>query len=286
MEIGIGLNATIAGVTGEELTEWARRAEQHGFSSLGTIDRIVYGNYEPLIALAAAAAVTQRIRLATTVLLAPLRSNAALFAKQAATLQHMSGGRLVLGLAPGGREDDYDVSDVDFRGRGRAFDRQLDELLRVWAGEEKGFAGPVGPNVNERPALLIGGQADAAFRRAAQYGDGWIAGGGGPDRFRDALPKVEQAWQAAGRTGKPRTAALQYWALGAEAERDAASYLGDYYAFLGEEIAGAIAGSAATDPDTIKQYIAAFEQAGCDELILFPSNSDPEQVDLLAGAIN
>ena len=286
MDIGIGLNATIPGVTGEEVTEWARRAEGHGFSSLGTIDRIVYGNYEPLIALAAAAAVTERIRLATTVLLAPLRSNTALFAKQAATLHDLSGGRLVLGLAPGGREDDYDVSDVDFRTRGRAFDRQLDEMLRVWGGEEKGFAGPVGPNLSERPTLLVGGQADAAFRRAAQHADGWIAGGGGPDRFRDALPKVEQAWQAAGRADKPRTAALAYWALGDEAERDAASYLGDYYAFLGENIAGAIAAGAATDADTIKQYISAFEQTGCDELILFPSNSDPVQVDLLAEAIS
>ena len=285
MEIGIGLNATIPGVTGEELTEWARRAERHGFSSLGTIDRIVYGNQEPLIALAAAAAVTERIRLATTILIAPLRANTVLLAKQAATLHHLSGGRLVLGLAPGGRGDDYEVSGVDMHSRGRALDRQLDEMLRVWSGEEKGFAGPVGPNVNERPTLLIGGQADAAFRRAARYADGWIAGGGGPERFRDALPKVEQAWQAAGRSDKPRTAALAYWALGDEAERDAQTYLGDYYAFLGQDLAGAIAASAATDADTIKQYISAFEQSGCDELMLFPSNSDPDQVDLLAEAI-
>jgi alkanesulfonate monooxygenase SsuD/methylene tetrahydromethanopterin reductase-like flavin-dependent oxidoreductase (luciferase family) len=109
--------------------------------------------------------------------------------------------------------------------------------------------------------------------------------GGGPDRFRDALPKVEQAWQAAGRSEKPRTAALGYWALGDEAERDAQSYLGDYYAFLGEDIAGAITAGAATDADTIKQHVSAFEQAGCDELILFPSNSSPDQVNLLAEAI-
>jgi alkanesulfonate monooxygenase SsuD/methylene tetrahydromethanopterin reductase-like flavin-dependent oxidoreductase (luciferase family) len=286
MEIGIGLPSTIPGVTGEELTEWARRAEGHGFSSLGTIDRIVYGNYESLIALAAAAAVTQRIRLATTVLLAPLRANTVLLAKQAATIHHLSGGRLVLGLAPGGRADDFDVSGVDMHTRGRDLDRQLDEMLRVWAGEEKGFAGPVGPNVNKRPTLLIGGQADAAFRRAAEYADGWIMGGGPPERFRESLAKVHTAWETAGRKGKPRTGALAYWALGSEAERDAQSYLGDYYAFLGEDISNQIAGGAATDADTIKQYIAAFEQAGCDELILFPSNTDPDQVDLLAEAIS
>src|SRR6266567_7665899 len=126
MDVGIGLPATIPGVGRDALLDWARRAEARGFSSLGTIDRIVYANYEPLIALAAAAAVTERIRLATTILIAPYRANAALVAKQAATLDHLSGGRLVLGVAVGGREDDYEVSGVDFHTRGRRLDEMLD----------------------------------------------------------------------------------------------------------------------------------------------------------------
>jgi alkanesulfonate monooxygenase SsuD/methylene tetrahydromethanopterin reductase-like flavin-dependent oxidoreductase (luciferase family) len=86
MDVGIGLPNAVRGVERAGIVEWARRAEAAGFSSLGTIDRIAYPNFESLIALAAAAAVTERIRLVTDTLLAPLRSNTALLAKQAATI--------------------------------------------------------------------------------------------------------------------------------------------------------------------------------------------------------
>ncbi len=119
MDVGIGLPNAVRGVDRRGIVDWAKRAEDAGFSSLGTIDRIAFPNYESFIALAAAAAVTERIRLTTDVLLAPLRSNTALLAKQAATLDSLSEGRLVLGLAVGGRQDDYEASSVDFSTRGR-----------------------------------------------------------------------------------------------------------------------------------------------------------------------
>jgi alkanesulfonate monooxygenase SsuD/methylene tetrahydromethanopterin reductase-like flavin-dependent oxidoreductase (luciferase family) len=275
MELGIGLPSTIRGVTGQQLTEWARRAEARGFSSLGTVDRIVYANYEPLIALAAAAAVTERIRLTTSILIAPVRANGALLAKQAATVDNISNGRLVLGVAVGGREDDYDASHVDFHSRGRIFDEMLTEWEQIWAGDE------IGPDA--KPTLILGGTADVAFERAARYGDGWIMGGGAPDRFAAMAEKLEAAWSKAGREGAPRKMALAYFALGDHAGEDAKSYLGDYYSFLGD-YADQIVSSAATDPETVQQYVKAFADAGCDELILFPSSPDPDQVDLLAEA--
>jgi alkanesulfonate monooxygenase SsuD/methylene tetrahydromethanopterin reductase-like flavin-dependent oxidoreductase (luciferase family) len=277
MDVGIGLPTTIPGVTGPQVLEWARRAEARGFSSLGTIDRIVYPNYEPLIALAAAAAVTERIKLATTILIAPYRANAALVAKQAATLDNLSGGRLVLGVAVGGREDDYEVSGVDFHTRGKRFDAMLAEWDELWSGDR---VGPPG-----RPTLILGGTVDASYERAARYGDGWTLGGGTPDAFAGGMEKMRAAWSAAGRDGEPRGMSLAYYALGDGAQAAAEGYLGDYYGFLGD-YAAQIAASAATDADTVRGYVQGFEAAGCDELILFPSDPDPGQVDLLADALD
>ena len=284
MEVGIGLPATIPGVQGADVVDWARRAEQRGFSSLGVIDRIVYPNYEPMVALGAAAAVTERIRLTTAIAIVPYRANTALFAKQALTLDSLSGGRAVMGMAIGAREDDYTASAVDYHQRGRFFDIQLEEIKAIWAGESHGHV--IGPPAVRAggPEVLIGGSVDAAFQRAAQYGHGWIMGGGTAEQFSEGLEKLRQAWSAAGRQDSPRTAALTYYALGEGAEEQARAYLGHYYAWLGEDDAGQIAASAATDAATVQQYRDAFAQAGCDELIFFPSSTDAGQVDLLADA--
>ena len=196
MDVGIGLPTTIRGVEREPLLDWARRAEARGFSSVGTIDRLVYANYEPLVALAAVAAVTERIRLTTAILLAPLRHSGAVLAKQAATLDHFSGGRLVLGVAVGGRQDDAEAAGTDFHRRGRQFEGMLAEMQRVWDGESFGFAGEIGPR--SRPSVIIGGGADVAFERTARTADGWIMGGGAPDEFRAGLEKTQAAWKRGG----------------------------------------------------------------------------------------
>lgn len=283
MDVGIGPPNTVPGTDGKQLIEWARRAENAGFSTLGTIDRIVYPNMEPLTALSAAAAVTERIGLATTILIAPYRINTALLAKQTASVQRISGGRLTLGLAVGGREDDYEASGADFAGRGATFEGQLRRLKEIWAASS-GTGSTIGPDVSgDPPELVIGGSVDAAFRRAAEHGAGWIMGGGNPDMFADAKAKLDAAWSDAGRDGSPRAISLAYFALGENAEADADAYLKDYYAFLGD-YAQMIADSAAKDADTVRGYLKAFADAGCDELILFPSSPDPAQVDLLAEA--
>ncbi len=285
MKIGIGLPTTIPGVKGSELLDWARRAEGAGFSSLGTLDRLVYGNYESFIALAAAAAVTERIGLATAIAILPYRQNAALVAKQAATIQDISRGRLVLGVGVGGRRDDFEAADVPFEERGRRADEMLDDMKQIWAGAERGHAGAIGPDVSlDPPSILVGGQVEAAFRRAARYGDGWIMGGGPPERFSEAREKVLSAFRDAGRSERPVAAALSYFSLDADPEGQARATIGDYYSFVGE-YAGVVVDGTAKGEDQVRERVQLFADAGCDELILFPASSDPAQVDMLAAAV-
>ncbi|HEY7949838.1 MAG TPA: LLM class flavin-dependent oxidoreductase [Solirubrobacterales bacterium] len=278
MDVAIGLPNAVPGTTGAQLVEWARRAEACGFSSLGTIDRIVYDNYEPLIALAAAAAVTERIGLCTSVLLGPLRTNATGLAKEALSLNALSGGRFTLGIGLGGRDDDYEASGIELGGRGRRLDAMLERIEEVWAG------GEIGPAIEGAPALVVGGHADASYARAARFEAGWIAASSGPEQYAEGARKAKAAWAEAGRQGKPRTMALAYFSLGDEAEEDARANLADYYAWLGEQIAEFIVSAAARDAESVRRTLDAYEAAGCDELILFPASRDPAQVDLLADA--
>jgi alkanesulfonate monooxygenase SsuD/methylene tetrahydromethanopterin reductase-like flavin-dependent oxidoreductase (luciferase family) len=287
MDITIGLPNTVGGVTRDSLLEWSRRAEARGFPGVASLDRLVYPGYEALTSLAAAAAVTERVRLTTQVLLAPWRLNAALMAKQVATVQHLSNGRMVLGIGLGAREDDYTASGITTEGRGDRLTEMIEEILRIWEGEERGTAGGIGPPLDDvgRPQLLVGGGVDASFRRAAKLGDGWTAGGVPPEQFAQAAEAVRAAWREEGREGNPRLTALAYFGLGPTGVEDAEHDLKHYYAWLGDETASMIAGSATTDEDSARAYAKAFEDAGCDELTFFPSSTDPQQVDLLADAI-
>jgi alkanesulfonate monooxygenase SsuD/methylene tetrahydromethanopterin reductase-like flavin-dependent oxidoreductase (luciferase family) len=206
-------------------------------------------------------------------------------AKQAASIHALSGGRLVLGMAVGGREDDFQAAGEPFERRGARFEEMLDEMKRLWSGEKRGYAGGVGPDVSaDPPTIIVGGQVDAAFRRAAKYGDGWIMGGGPPEYFAGAVEKIEAAWRAEGREGEPRKQSLTYFSLDEDPEAAAQRTIGDYYAFAPEYAEMAVAGVAKGEEE-VKERVRGFEQAGCDELIMFPSSSDPGQVDRLAATV-
>lgn len=279
MKIGVGLPTTMSGLSGEQLTEWARQADGGPFHCLGCLDRVAYQNYEPFVALAAAAAVTKRIRLATMIVIAPLR-NTVLLAKQAASLDALAPNRFTLGLAVGARGEDYEVSRLDPRGRGRRFAEQLEEIRDIW--EE----GKVGPRVSGRgPQILVGGSSGEALARMARYADGYVHGGGPARAFAGAVTRAKAAWTDLGRPGAPALWGMGYFALGEDAAQPGAEYLRHYYAFTGP-FAEKIAAGNLTSPGAITDFIRGYEDAGCDELILFPTVPQLEQLERLAEVIH
>ena len=289
MEIGIAFPKVMPVGAGDRVVDWAVRADEGPFSSLAQIDRLVYGNHDVLIALAAAAAVTDRIRLMPTVLIAPLRS-AALLAKQVASIDAISGGRFSLGLGVGSRPDDFAANGAEMRGRGRAFEEQIAEMRRIWAGEgARDGVGPIGPPAARRngPELLIGGRSEAALKRSGRLGDGYIAGSAGSAASNQAqevlgyYQVVLQAWRDAGRPGRPRLVAGLTCAWGKYAADRTAESIRAYYAFRGEA-ARTMEVAVPSDKDALREAVHAYEAIGCDELILEPGHADLAQLDHLA----
>jgi alkanesulfonate monooxygenase SsuD/methylene tetrahydromethanopterin reductase-like flavin-dependent oxidoreductase (luciferase family) len=285
MDVGIGLPNAVLGASGEVFRDWARRAEERGFSSLSTIDRIAYPSYDSLTSLTTAAAVTERIRLVTGILLGPVYPPA-LLARSSAALAAMSGGRLTLGLGVGGRADDFEVAQRPFHTRGHDFDAELELLHRAWAGERiDGSPEPVVPPVpGGRVPVMLGGTADKVVGRTVRWGEGWIAGGGPPEMAAPMYERIRAAWKDGGRDGEPRFGALAYFALGDEAAERGAENLKHYYAFLGE-YAQMVADGMLTTERAVKDAVRAFEDAGTTDLFINPAFAGLDQVDRLADAL-
>lgn len=275
MRVGVGLPNTIPGVDGRLIVDWARKAEAGPFTSLGALDRAAYDNIDPFVTLAAAAAATSTIGLVTMVAIGPLR-RAAILAKQAASIDALSGGRLVLGLSIGARHDDYETLIIDHRARGWVLTEQLVAIREHW---EDGKLGPRTARP-EGPVVLVGGSSGEAFARMARYGDGYVHGGGPPRAFAGAAGRARAAWADAGRPGRPQLWGQGYFALGDGAVAPGAAYLRDYYAFTGP-FAEKIAAANLTSPQAVVDFVRGYEEAGCDELVLFPTVPDLGQLDLL-----
>ncbi len=274
MRVGIGLPNGIPGTPGEAIAEWAVRAEAGPFTSLGVIDRVAYDAHEPLTCLAAASAVTERVRLATMVVIAPLRSTGIL-AGETATINSLSSGRLTLGLAVGARTDDYRAAGIDHRRRGARFDEQLSQLRDLWESR---------PGPKTSPELLVGGGSDAAFVRVGRHADGYVHGGGPPRAFARAAGRAGTAWTDMGRPGSPALWGQSYFALGEDAVARGIAYMRDYYAFTGP-FAEKIVEGLLTTPQQIAAQVRGYAEAGCDELVLLPTIADVEQVDRLADVV-
>jgi alkanesulfonate monooxygenase SsuD/methylene tetrahydromethanopterin reductase-like flavin-dependent oxidoreductase (luciferase family) len=266
MKVGLGLPLS----SPANMLEWARTADGTSINTLGFGDRLTYDNPEQLMMLSAVAAVTTRVRLLTELLLLPLR-NTAWAAKQLATLDQISQGRLTVGIGVGQRPDDFDAAGIDPAGRGRRLNEQIEELSRWWRGEPgKPGCAPIGPLPYQPggPELMFGGFVPAAIDRVARWGHGFVAGVPNAEAAAYQFAAVQEAWRTAGRTGQPRLVGQLNLALGTSGELQAArDCMGSYYSFMPDP--QQVVDSMLTSEEHVASAIEQFGDIGADELIFY-----------------
>ena len=263
---------------------WCRGVDEGPYASLACGERITFHNQEMRVLLAAAAALTERVRIVPTLYVLPMHS-AAWVAKEIATLDVLSGGRVTLTVGVGGREHDYLAVGAPFAKRFATLDAQVAELRRLWSGEAPfDGAAPVGPAPVQEggPPLWSGAMGPKSLRRAARWAEG-VAGftmSGDVDEVRRAFAAADEAWQEVGRDERPRRVTGFWYALGGDATGDVQRYIFDYLRVFGEAPARALAANGGVDSvERFRDTVAAIEEAGCDELILVPVRSDPRELD-------
>jgi alkanesulfonate monooxygenase SsuD/methylene tetrahydromethanopterin reductase-like flavin-dependent oxidoreductase (luciferase family) len=283
MRIALGLPSRVASATGELMLEWAMRADRGPFSSLVVTDRVVSSALEPLAVLATVGGATRRVRLMTSVVIGPTRETT-LLARQTATINVLSGGRLTLGVGIGVRENDYLATGFDFHRRGRRVEEQLPILRRLWAGDRlSDEVGPIGPSPTGRsgPELLIGGYVAAIARRIAAWGDGYMAPGGGePASMLDMWQRINEAWKEVGRQGTPRWVGASYFALGPNAADQATRYINVNYGY-NPDLAARRLRSLPTTREAVEGVIKRQADMGVDELVLRPCAEELDQMERL-----
>ncbi len=279
MDIAIGLPSHVPGAGREDVLAWALRAEQLGFASLVATDRYAWHQLEPLSVLVAAGAVTERIRLRTSVVLLPNRGVPGPLAKQLASMQVLLDGRLELGVGVGDREVDYRLAGTEHPGRHRRLETMLEEMTAIWRGD--GEYDVVGPRPLADIPVLIGGAGEPTWERVARYGAGWTFAVGRPEDFATGAEAVREAWTRHGRDGSPRLYAQRYFNVGPERREAAEGFLRSYFQFLGPAAEYLVAG-APLDEQRVTGVAEAFRAAGADELTFLPTSCDLEELDRLA----
>jgi alkanesulfonate monooxygenase SsuD/methylene tetrahydromethanopterin reductase-like flavin-dependent oxidoreductase (luciferase family) len=291
MDLGMNLPVMVPGLDRAHLLEWSRRIDAGPFATLAAGERVNFPNPDVMVALAAAAMVTERVRIMPNVVVLPMHA-AVHVAKQLATLDVLSGGRVVAGVGIGARAEDFAAHGMPFRSaRLPQLEEQVGVMRRAWAGEivVAGAGRPVEPFPLQPggPPVLAGSLTPGAIRRAARWADGIAGFAFGPDpaELALALDTARTAWRERGRPA-PRLVTGCWFALGPRARAQLDDYLARYLAFLGP---GAAAGVAplvrATSPARLREVARDAAAAGADELCLVPTTLDPEELDRVADAL-
>lgn len=267
------------GYTRDTTVEWCRRLDDSPFASVSAGERMTFQNPELFTTLAAAAALTERVRVMANVVVLPWHSMG-LVTKQLLTIEQLAPERLVVGVGVGGREEDYATVGVPFSSRHVRLDANVAEFLRLWAGEiPDGATAALGPRpaVESGPPLLAGALGPKAMARAARWADG-VTGfsvGGIPDEMAGTFRLAERAWTDEGRNDRPRLVTGCFFALGRDAETQLRDGVHAYLRVFGDSFADSMAATLhASTPDAVRSVIDGARAAGADELVLVPMSTD------------
>ncbi len=284
------LPSFVRGADRAVILEWCRRVDEGPFSSVSVGERIAYPSHELVTTLAFAAAATERVRIVSTVAVLPIHDPVR-FAKQMATIDVLSGGRLTVGVGVGGRDQDYEALGVPFGRRFARLDEQVAVMQRVWSGEPvvEGLP-PIGPAPVQPggPPLLTASMGPKSLARSARWAAGLAGWDLGPDPAGvDAtFRRAEEAWVDADRDERPWLSTSSWFALGDDATDRLFEYAYQYLSTFGDSAARAMAALCRlSDPGALRETLAALTETGCNEVVLVPTTTDIAELDRLIAAV-
>ena len=291
MDIAMTMPTMIAHGRSETIA-WCEAIDQGPWSSLAVPERVPYPSHSWIVELSAAAAITQRVRLWTTIIVLPAH-DAVDVAKQLASVDQLSAGRLTVGIGVGGREHDYRAINGSFDRRWSRMDEQVETMRRVWSGEPP-FEGadPVGPPPAQAggPPFVAGAMGPKALARAAKWAigvdDGSTVFGIDPAATDAAFTRIRDAWFAEGRSDAPHISASLWYALGDDAQQRLYDYGYSYMKIFGEELGTMMAGMLSTSTaESLRESVSTLESLGCDELFLVPTTTDVTELNRTRDAL-
>ena len=269
----------------ERILGWCRRLDEGPFASMSCGERICGHSYEMRTLMAAAAAVTERIRLVPSLYVLPMH-DAVWAAKEIATMDVLSGGRITLTAGVGGREQDYRAVSASFAHRHQRMDEQIALMRRIWQGEPPAQGLPeVGPPPVQEggPPILIGAMGPKSMRRGAAWADGVYVFSldGKKDEIHAMLEMADAAWQAAGRKKRPYRVGGFWFSLAPDAKRKLHEYVADYMEIsIGAEAARQVAaGLNRHTPEAVRSAIEDLEALDCDEIYLVPATAEYAEIE-------
>lgn len=282
MDVGLAFPQMTPDLDRHRIRAWCRAVDEGPFSSISAGERIAFDNLDGFTLCTAAAALTDRVRIGFNVIVAPWHAPAML-AKELASIDVLSGGRLDVAVGVGGRQQDYEALGSPFDGRFGRLDRAVAELRRLWDGGEVVPGATVGPRTVQPggPPVLCSGTGPRSLARAARWADG-LTGftlAADPAEAGATFRLAEQAWSEAGRSTRPRCVTGSFAVLGPGAADTLGAFARRYLDVFGTDVAAWLTERMPlSTPEALHEFLVGLAAEGCDEVVLVPGSSDPDQV--------